>query len=48
MIDTKVRKWGGRGDDGEYCNKSDDRISENGKMFILYTVAFSKCSWKLT
>lgn len=35
FIDIKVRKWGGEESDGEYCNKNEVAISENGKMFML-------------
>lgn len=29
-----MRKWGRGGADGECCNKSEDAISENEKVFI--------------
>lgn len=51
FIDNKVRKWGGRGDDSEYCN-SDDIISENGKNVPIICSDFWQMlkyrSWKFT
>lgn len=37
-----MRKWDGEEADGEYCDKSEIVISENGKMFMLNS-DFFKC-----
>lgn len=45
-LNTAVRRWGGGEDDGEYCNKSEVEISENGKMFMLNSDFFQVLKYR--
>lgn len=41
-----MRKWGDGEADGEYCNKSEIVISENGKMFMLNSDFFQVLKYR--